>query len=217
MIDVSHARTLARWLQRATVDELCLHADPLDSAWEGLLYDEQVTTGAYDHAADDDEARRHGLDLGLHRRWLHARRLQQEGRAWLVSGPWLSSEAVTPFVLDARRYASVASFYAALKLAEDDPRREAVARGDRVARRLRPAARGSLTYEGRAIAVGSAEHCALVARATAAKVHAHAEVWRALAATGRSLLFMGGRYGTGPQALGRAMPFALMVLRHRGR
>lgn len=31
----------------------------------------------------------------------------------------------------------------------------------------------------------------------------------------RSLLFMGGRYGGAPQALGRFMPFALMVLRYR--
>lgn len=134
----------------------------------------------------------------------------------LVGGPWLASEAPTSFELDGRRYASVACFYEALKLHEDDPERDAVALGlGRDRRRLRPARCGTFVHARQELVVGSPAHGGLVARATAAKVDAHAEVRRALAATGRSLLFMGGRYGGAPQALGRFMPFALMVLRYR--
>jgi len=215
------SKQLERWLRQAPLDELCLRADPFDPAWEGLLYAEQVTSGTYDRAADDAFAERHGLGVDFHGAWLHTRRLREEGVAQLVSGPWLSSEAPTPFVLDGRRFASVACFYEALKLREDDPEREAVAMGSARGRgrRRRPAVRGSFHYSGEGggqeIAAGSPEHGALVARATAAKVEAHAEVRRALAATGRSRLYMGVRFHDGPQALGRYMPFCLMVLRHR--
>lgn len=216
MAPVASRGQLERWLRRAPIDELCTLVDPFDPRWEGLLYDEQVTCGTYDIEADDADARRQGLDVGFHRRWLHARRLREEGRAVLVGGPWLASEASTPFVLDGRRYASVACFYEALKLREDDPERDAVSLGlSRGRRRLRPARRGTFVYAQQELAVGSPAHGGLVARATAAKLDAHAEVRRALAATGRSLLFMGGRYGGATQALGRFMPFALMVLRCR--
>ena len=209
---------LERYLRRAPIGELCTLVDPFDPRWEGLLYEEQATRGAYDLAADDAEAGRHGLDVGFHRRWLHARRLREEGRASLVGGPWLASEAPTPFVLDGRRYASVACFHEALKLHEDDSERDAVALGlSRDRRRIRPARRGTFVYAQEELVVGSPAHGGLVARATEAKVDAHAEVRRALAATGRSLLFMGGRYGRAPQALGRFMPFALMVLRYRSK
>lgn len=210
-------RSLARLLREAPLDVLCRVTDPFDPAWEGLLYAPQVTSRSYDHAADDAFAARHGLSEGFHRRWLHARRLQEEGLSCLVSGPWLASEAPTPFELDGRRYASVACFYQALKLHEDDPEREAIAMGVaiRARGRLRPAARGVFSYAGREIAVGSPEHGVLIGRATAAKVDGHAMVRRALAETGWSRLFMGARFHGGPQALGRAMPFCLMVLRHR--
>lgn len=218
MAPAAARKQLERWLRAAAIDELCRLVDPFDPGWEGLLYEAQVTRGAYDLAADAAEAERHGLDIGFHRRWLHARRLREEGRTVLVGGPWLASEAPTPFELDGRRYASVACFYAALKLRDDDPERDAVALGlGQGRRRIRPALRGVFVHAGQEIAVGSAAHGGLVARATEAKVDAHGEVRRALAATGQSLLFMGGRYGRGPQALGRFMPFALMVLRYRGR
>lgn len=216
MASVASRGQLERWLRRAPIDELCALVDPFDPRWEGLLHEEQVTRRAYDLEADDADATRHGLEVGFHRRWLHARRLREEGRALLVGGPWLASEAPTSFELDGRRYASVACFYEALKLHEDDPERDAVALGlGRDRRRLRPARCGTFVHARQELVVGSPAHGGLVARATAAKVDAHAEVRRALAATGRSLLFMGGRYGGAPQALGRFMPFALMVLRYR--
>lgn len=216
MADAPSRKDLERWLRSLAIDELCVRVDPFEPGLADVLYDEPVTRGTYDAEADAAEAARHGLDVGFHSRWLHARRLRDEGRTVLVGGPWLASEAPTPFELDGRHYASVAAFYAALKLRDDDPEREAVARGrGGRSRRIRPAWRDAFEYDGRRVAIGSPMHGGLVARATEAKVAAHAEVRRALATTGRSLLYMGGRYGRGPQALGRYMPFALMVLRLR--
>jgi hypothetical protein len=77
---------------------------------------------------------------------------------------------------------------------------------------VKRARRGVFRYLGEEVSVNSVQHGVLVARATEAKVQAHAEVRQALAATGTTRLAAGDPMAG---AIGRWMPFALMVLRLR--
>lgn len=205
--------SLRALLRTCPLAELCARCDPLDAAWEGELYAVQEPP-PLDLAAVDREAARHGFEREWYRGLASRRGLLAAGLLRQVSGEPLCSEAEAPFELDGRRYRSVACFYQALKLAEDDPRRGALAEGRWTGSRRgpRPARRGVFTYAGQELAVDSPGHRALVGRATEAKALAHAHVRGALAATGSSRLFMGD---AGSGALGRTMPFALMVLRLR--
>lgn len=197
-------RTRAPW-------EDLFAADPFHPGWEEVLYEPQVLAGFYDPAEDERAASIHGRRWEGYDDWIRQRRLRAEGRLWLVSGEPLSSESRRAFDLDGARYASVRAFYDSLKVG-DEISRAAVAAcvydGPR-GRILRPKAM-SFRYGGRDIDVGSVEHCALVARATEAKVLAHEDVRAALFSTRRSRLDMGAI-----ATLGRSMPFALMVMRER--
>lgn len=203
------ARLRDRLLTRP-IAELC-REDPLGPAWEGVLYEAQIPGTPPDEAELRRFAAQHHLDLPRHREREVQRALLAEGRRCLISGAPLSSESHTPFALDGATYLSVWTFYAALKLPEGAPERAAAALGA-LTRRPRCGGRDRFVYAGETIAVGSPAHGALVARATEAKVAAHAHVREALLRTGRARLFMGD---AGSGALGRYMPFALMVLRLR--
>ncbi|MFC1610056.1 hypothetical protein ACFL6C_03805 [Myxococcota bacterium] len=126
----------------------------------------------------------------------------------------MSSESVTPFVVDGRCYQSVLAFYSALKIPEDDPFREEVADATwspwhfgKFTKRYRGT---RFVYQSREIVVGATPHLQLVARATEAKARASRQVQRALLQTGDARLFMGAI-----TPLGRAMPFALMAARYQ--
>lgn len=200
----------SRTLLTRPIAELC-REDPLSPAWEGVLYQAQIPATPPDEVELRRFAERHNLDLPRQREREVQRALLAEGRLRLISGDPLSSEAHTPFALDGTTYRSVWSFYSALKFPEDAPERAAAAAGT-LLRRPRPARGDPFLYAGETIAVGSPAHGALVARATEAKVAAHAHVQRALLETGEARLFMGD---AGSGALGRYMPFALMILRLR--
>lgn len=200
---------LTRWLRKASMAEICERHDPFDRALEGALYASQrVSLSAEQEAAARQIAARWGLRPELQRQWMDARQLVAEGKSRSVVGAPLGSESVAPFSLDGREYNSVWSFYQSLKLQDGDPGRAAVASGAR--RRVGRTGDRSFGYGGQLIAVNSVEHGVLVARATEAKVRAHEHVQRALLATGAARLYMGD---PGSQALGRYMPFALMVMR----
>ena len=145
-------------------------------------------------------------------RALTSARLHDEHKLILVSGLFLSSQAGTPFHLDGVEYPTLRRFYEALKVPED--RRARFVAG--ATRRELALGRGhqdaTFGYSGHEIAVGSLEHCQLVARAVSAKVAAHAAVRGELARTGRARLVMGGPTS---QPLGRVTPFALMIERLR--
>jgi len=181
------AQALREALHRRSVEAACRAVEPDDVACEGVLYD----------------APEFKPDWDLRTRWMHSK--------WVMVGYTpLGSSARTEFTLDGRTYASVGTFHETLKLAEDDPRRGELALGRWPRRgRVKPARPGVFNYRGEEIAVNSAEHGVLIARATEAKVLAHASVRQALLATERRWLFI----GEGPGALGRYMPFALMVMR----
>ena len=97
----------------------------------------------------------------------------------------LSSGAPADFSLDGHRYASVESFYHALKCAEGSAERDACARatGDEARRLVRRIKGSDFGYGGTTFAVGSDEHCALIARAVAAKVAQNEPVRDVLRAT----------------------------------
>lgn len=173
-------------MHRRSVEAACRALEPDDVACEGVLYDAPGTRP----------------DWSLRTRYMHANYL-------MVGYDPLGSSAWTEFVLDGRTYASVGTFHETLKVREDDPRRGELALGRAGIRRVKPARRGSFVYMGAEIAVNSVEHGILIARATEAKVLAHASVRQALLASERRWLFIGEGVG----ALGRYMPFALMVMR----
>lgn len=201
---MADARTLlTRWLRKASVAEICARHDPFEPIFEGVLYVSQAPIlSAEQEAAARQIAQRYGMPLHLQQQWMNRRQLLAEGKLMQVSGAPLGSESVAPFSLDGREYNSVWSFYQSLK-------RQAVASG---ARRVGRTGERMFDYGGQAIAANSVEHGVLVARATEAKVRAHEHVQRALVATGTALLYMGDRSS---QALGRYMPFALMVMRSK--
>lgn len=192
-------------LRERPLAALCAELDPFDPALAGPLYAPQVVPD------DDDEDRRlaghSGYAGGSALAWARTRRLRHANLLINVSGDPLASQAPTRFRLDGLECTSVASFYQALK--RDGDERIAGAAGYH---HRRAPARDSFVYAGERIAVNSAAHGVLVARATEAKVLAHEHVRRALAATGTARLYMGGPYS---QALGRYMPLALMLLRLR--
>lgn len=180
------AQALREALRRRSIEAACRSVEPDDVACEGVLYD-----------APGCEP-----DWTVRMRWQHANGVT-------IGYDPLGSSALTEFTLDGRTYASVWTFHEALKLAEDDPRRGELALRRTYTRRLNPARRGAFVYMGQEIAVNSVEHGVLIARATEAKVLAHASVRQALMASERRWLHIGESVG----ALGRYMPFALMVMR----
>jgi predicted NAD-dependent protein-ADP-ribosyltransferase YbiA (DUF1768 family) len=102
------------------------------------------------------------------------------------AGRWISNFAEAPFTLDGRDYRTVESFWQGLKF-------ETEAERARVAQLTGPAARKAgqqqgygptVTYEGRAIPVGTWEHWELMRRACAAKFTQCAEAGAALLSTG---------------------------------
>lgn len=203
-------RPLRDTLKRRSIAEICALVEPGERELEGLLYETIPPPVRRDAAAEAREARWRGMEVDEYVAWRAAQRSPPE---LMVSGAPLASEAPTPFVLDGRRYHSVWCFYQSLKLPETDPARALMAAGEYPRRRGPPRfGRTTLHYRGEEIAVNSAAHGALIARATEAKVLAHAHVREALAATGTSRLYMG--YSSA-LVFGRYMPFALMVLRFR--
>ena len=97
----------------------------------------------------------------------------------------LCNWAPTTFALAGQKYASIDSFYHALKFPEGSQARQECALAEprlskQVARRVRAKA---FTHEGLTIHVGSAEHRRLFARALCAKIAQHPEVQKALKAT----------------------------------
>lgn len=205
---MSGARPLRETLRSRSVDQVCMLVDPGDPGLEGLLYEGRMATVG-DVQADALEARTLKLEPAAYAAW---RAQQRRPLNHMISGAPLGSDASAPFVLDRLACDSVWSFYQCLKLLEGDPARAEVAAGTSGRRRVGTGGRRSFRYRGEEIAVGSPAHGALIARATRAKVLAHEHVREALLATGTSLLWMGPRDAT---ALGRYMPFALMVLRFK--
>ena len=202
------SRPLRETLRSRSVDQVCMLVDPGDPGLEGLLYEgRRAVVG--DRQADALEARTLKLEHAEYAAW---RAQQRRPLNHMISGAPLASDASAPFVLDRLTCDSVWSFYQCLKLLDGDPARAEVAAGTSGRRRVGTGGRRTFRYRGEEIAVGSPAHGALIARATRAKVMAHPHVREALLATGTSLLWMGTRNVT---ALGRYMPFALMVLRFK--
>lgn len=135
------------------------------------------------------------------------------GRAW-TGRALLSNWAPTPVVVEGESFASVESFYHALKYDEGSSERSAVAAlegWEAQHRALRHRAK-SFRRRGEEIAVGSTRHAAIVSEAIVAKVRRHPEVASALRETGRAPLVF--PYGVSlKSALARATPPALMIER----
>ncbi|MCY1057319.1 hypothetical protein [Nannocystis sp. SCPEA4] len=201
-------RPLRETLRSRSVGDVCLFVDPGDSGLAGLLYEGRMATVG-DVRADELEARTLKLGRAEYTAW---RQQQRRPLNHMISGAPLASDAPAPFVLDGLACHGVWWFYQCLKRLETDPSRALVAAGTSGRNRLRTGGRTTFAYRGEEIAVGSPAHGALIARATEAKVLAHPHVRQALMATGTSLLWMGP---ANAEALGRYMPFALMVLRFK--
>jgi predicted NAD-dependent protein-ADP-ribosyltransferase YbiA (DUF1768 family) len=127
----------------------------------------------------------------------------------------LCNAAPTPFVLDGDRYYSIDSFHEALKLPEGTDERAVCAMSPsltarRMARRQRQPA---FSYQGARIAVGSADHQALLAAAITAKVDQQSDVQLALSATGSVRLVFPSRGSAAPGLLARVTPLTLMLER----
>jgi hypothetical protein len=127
----------------------------------------------------------------------------------------LCNAAPTPFALDGERFYSVDSFHEALKLPEDTPERAACAMAPFLeARRLTHKIRSeTFTDRGRRIAVGSADHESLLAKAVSAKVAQNPDVQIALRETGTARLVFPLTYSDRPGALARVTPLTLMIER----
>lgn len=149
--------------------------------------------------------------------------LAWEGREGKPSGPryeWvgfnlLCNAAPTPFVLNGESFHSIDSFYEALKIPEGTSERAACAlsplhEAQRTARRYHAA---EFSYRGERVAVGSADHEAILAEAISAKVDQHAEVQIALRATGAARLVFPLTFSGEPGALARITPLTLMIER----
>jgi predicted NAD-dependent protein-ADP-ribosyltransferase YbiA (DUF1768 family) len=99
-------------------------------------------------------------------------------------GRRMSNFAAAPFTLDGRRYASVESFYVALKFLDEASRAEAARLpGPEAYAFGKTSALKETEYGGRRFPLGGSEHHALVARAIRAKLAAHPDLARAFAAT----------------------------------
>ena len=153
--------------------------------------------------------------------------LAWEGREGKPSGSlyeWtgfnlLCNAAPTPFLLNGERFYSVDSFHEALKLSEGTPERAACAiapvlEARRLTRKVRSEA---FTYRGQTIAVGSAEHEALLAAAVSAKVAQNPDVQTALQETGAARLVFPLSYSDHPGVLARVTPLTLMIERWKQR
>ncbi len=127
----------------------------------------------------------------------------------------LCNAAPTPFVLNGEDFHSVDSFHEALKIPEGTPERAACAvsplhEAQRIARRYHAK---EFAYRQARIAVGSAEHEAVLATSIVAKVDQHSEVQAALRATGSARLTFPLTFSSEPGALARATPLTLMIER----
>ena len=139
-----------------------------------------------------------------------------------LRGDWfdlalLSSWAPAPFVIDGEPFASVESFYHALKYPPGSGERARVAglAGPQAQRRA-PRKRGTtLIWRGREIAVGSPEHCGAVGAAVSEKLKRHPSVVEVLRGTGRAQLMVAPHAYHGRNALAIATPIALMIERAR--
>ena len=89
----------------------------------------------------------------------------------------LAGAAPTSFELDGMRYASVDSFHYSLKFPEGEKRNACARASAMEAREMTKRERAeTFIYRGSQVAVGSAEHRALFARAILAKLAEHSEV-----------------------------------------
>jgi len=149
--------------------------------------------------------------------------LAWEGREDRPPGPlyeWtgfnlLCNAAPTRFVLSGEHYYSIDSFHEALKIPEGAPERATCAMSPaslakRMARRHRAL---EFSYQGTRIAVGSADHEALLAAAITAKVDQHRDVQLALSQTGFTRLLFPLTFSAEPGVLARVTPLTLMLER----
>jgi predicted NAD-dependent protein-ADP-ribosyltransferase YbiA (DUF1768 family) len=98
----------------------------------------------------------------------------------------ISNFAHTPFELDARRYASVESFWQGLKYADEKRRKEIAPLYGKEAMRAGAGVPDNdiIEYKGKNFRVGTYEHWRLMAMACRAKFTQHEEAKRALHGTG---------------------------------
>ena len=127
----------------------------------------------------------------------------------------LCNAAPTPFNLNGESFHSVDSFHEALKIPEGTPERAACAvsplhDAQRIARRYHST---DFTYRQERIAVGSAEHEALLAAAITAKVDQSLDVQSALRDTGSARLVFPLTFSSEPGPLARTTPLTLMIER----
>jgi hypothetical protein len=144
----------------------------------------------------------------------------REGRPGGSAYEWvgfnlLCNAAPTPFVLDGQRFASVDSFYEALKFADGSKVRAecggaTALEARRIARRLRDAA---FVYRGRRIQVDSSEHASVLAEAITAKIAQNPDVQSALDETGHARLSFPMTFSPHPGVLARITPLVLMIER----
>ena len=142
------------------------------------------------------------------------RKPSSAGYEW-VGFNLLCNAAPTPFVLNGESFHSIDSFYEALKIPEGTPERAACAmsplhEAQRIARRYHSK---EFAYQQARIAVGSADHEALLATAITAKVDQHLEVQSALRGTGSARLVFPLTFSSEPGALARTTPLTLMIER----
>lgn len=127
----------------------------------------------------------------------------------------LCNAAPTPFAVDGERFASIDSFYEALKLAEGSFERTtcAVASSLEARRLARGRVAADFVHRGKTIRVSSLEHDSLVAVAICAKIDQNPAVQVALAETGTARLILPLTFSPKPGPLGRITPLALMIER----
>lgn len=200
---------LLRDLRKLAVDQ-CVVRVPVhqreDASYSGVLYRDPVPFEPSDELLRSkypslDEAMFRSMRSTLGRR-VRERHWVSAGQLVLISGGPLSSAHPCRFELDDREYPSVDVFYAGLK-----------ARQVGSAPVPRGSAKAKFEYEGEVIAVNSAQHEGLIARALAAKVEQNPTVGLALDNTGDALIRLKRPPTAYANALGRTAAFALMFQR----
>jgi|SRR5882724_2249026 len=180
--------------------ELIARGDVLEADWSGILWS----------GSPDDVINLSALAAIA---WEGAGGVQPVERQW--SGlNLLCNAAPTPFRLDITHFASVDSFYEAMKVPEGNERIHCAAAPAAEAKRLaRHRASTAFSYRGQTIEVNSGAHQQLVAEAIVAKVHQNPLVERALIDTGRARLQFPLTFTGYPNVLGLVTPFVLMAER----
>jgi hypothetical protein len=126
----------------------------------------------------------------------------------------LCNAAPTPFALDGERFSSIDSFYNALRFPEGSSERTRCALAPALeTRRLVGRYRDVFVYQGKRIAVRSAEHEGLVAAAISAKVEQNPDVQVALSQTRTAKLIFPLTFSLAPGVLARVTPLTLMIER----